>query len=536
MREEDCKQVPQSRNVAGTSQSLPPAILTPEPSYPYDAWVMAGGRLFRAHSQILGNHSPYLRASINSLREPRLLLPHIPAGGFAAVLSYMYTGRITLTQAPIYEILITAHILQMPAIVALCQTLLTTSQISSSEIMRQTFSIEDITEDKRLRISYSDRPLPEALSAWRSLAQLVPTSMSKDRDKANSTLIRPTPTRPMALVAEEKAEPPNSDGHHSHLDFSHSMKDVPFRLTSESPSPSLNDKDGDERQSVGRFSSVVLDVAACDGPVFFERVINKAFKAGNESDPKCFSGSDSESSESEINVVDTADDDTNSLSESFSLTPSFMQRLQPNLSTTEGGSRTYHCVYCNNNFKSHYCYQKHMRRHINPITAEQTENITQTKEADISNTTEEKPDEESAIPTSSGTKRGYFYSKNDRNLFKRKAQLSENDSGSGSESQSSTSGGSISSVTTGTKLKVLDLNVQYFPCKTCGSKFPSYYFVHKHRRLCHNEEEPPEKGKNISLATSSTSPAKQPITSVNGSINTTDTMTETIAAKVKNSC
>lgn len=31
----------------------------------------------------------------------------------------------------------------------------------------------------------------------------------------------------------------------------------------------------------------------------------------------------------------------------------------------------------------------------------------------------------------------------------------------------------------------LDLNVQYFPCKTCGCKFPSYYFVHKHRRLCH---------------------------------------------------
>ena len=37
--------------------------------------------------------------------------------------------------------------------------------------------------------------------------------------------------------------------------------------------------------------------------------------------------------------------------------------------------------------------------------------------------------------------------------------------------------------------KVLDLNVQYFPCKTCGSKFPSYYFVHKHRRMCHQDEE-----------------------------------------------
>ncbi|XP_041972450.1 protein TRACHEARY ELEMENT DIFFERENTIATION-RELATED 7A [Aricia agestis] len=30
----------------------------------------------------------------------------------------------------------------------------------------------------------------------------------------------------------------------------------------------------------------------------------------------------------------------------------------------------------------------------------------------------------------------------------------------------------------------------YYPCKTCGSKFPSYYFVHKHRKRCHADEPP----------------------------------------------
>ncbi|CAH2093438.1 unnamed protein product [Euphydryas editha] len=30
--------------------------------------------------------------------------------------------------------------------------------------------------------------------------------------------------------------------------------------------------------------------------------------------------------------------------------------------------------------------------------------------------------------------------------------------------------------------------VHYYPCKTCGSKFPSYYFVHKHRKRCHADE------------------------------------------------
>lgn len=39
------------------------------------------------------------------------------------------------------------------------------------------------------------------------------------------------------------------------------------------------------------------------------------------------------------------------------------------------------------------------------------------------------------------------------------------------------------------EVRLLDLNVQYYPCKICGSKFPSYYFVHKHRKLCHSNSE-----------------------------------------------
>ena len=34
-------------------------------------------------------------------------------------------------------------------------------------------------------------------------------------------------------------------------------------------------------------------------------------------------------------------------------------------------------------------------------------------------------------------------------------------------------------------LVMKDLNVQYFPCKLCGAKFPSYYFVHKHKKMWH---------------------------------------------------
>ena len=37
-------------------------------------------------------------------------------------------------------------------------------------------------------------------------------------------------------------------------------------------------------------------------------------------------------------------------------------------------------------------------------------------------------------------------------------------------------------------LAMKDLNVQYFPCKICGAKFPSYYFVHKHKKTWHQAQ------------------------------------------------
>ncbi|KAF9796627.1 hypothetical protein SFRURICE_012720 [Spodoptera frugiperda] len=36
--------------------------------------------------------------------------------------------------------------------------------------------------------------------------------------------------------------------------------------------------------------------------------------------------------------------------------------------------------------------------------------------------------------------------------------------------------------------KAARATLHYYPCKTCGCKFPSYYFVHKHRKRCHAEE------------------------------------------------
>jgi hypothetical protein len=190
-------------------------------------------------------------------------------------------------------------------------------------------------------------------------------------------LVPPPAADPVASTSAASPPPPPSPVL-SHASDSSSDRAV---TVTDVPSPCKNRG----KRSNGK---VITDIACCDGPVRFRRVLNSNY---GRIDSK-------QENESEKGKVSEEDDKR----------PVFV------------------CHYCKHTFKSHYCYRKHTRRHINPI--------------------------------------------------------------SGATKEESSTGA------------VLDLNVQYYPCKTCGSKFPSYYFVHKHRKLCHPNE----------TSSTSTGPASSP--------------------------
>nr|XP_033331739.1 SH3 domain-containing protein C23A1.17 isoform X2 [Megalopta genalis] len=170
--------------------------------------------------------------------------------------------------------------------------------------------------------------------------------------------------------------------------------------------------------------SVVYDVACCDGPIKFHRVLNENYSpsASCGSSPasqarlqRCFEAENASGRENDENGGPAGNG-----------CDPMAVAIDTEAGNAAGGSYT--CGYCRHTFKSQYCYRKHTKRHLLPTRLNESSSV--------------------------GTGQRPEPQRNRR------------------------------------EVRLLDLNVQYYPCKICGCKFPSYYFVHKHRKLCHANERP----------------------------------------------
>lgn len=284
----------------------------------------------------------------------------------------MYTGYLDLNISNIYNVLLATHILHMPRALEICRTFL----LQSHPLEARTNII---------------KPIPNRKSALPYPQIFAPTFC--DLQKSEQT--------PFKTIVNEK-----------HVEKASTSKMADAPEIAKKPSVEKPAKIFKRRAESSSKEKTVVDIACCDGPVRFHRVINKNYG---------LPGGENDYAFEEVNSNEVMNKVMNE---------SIRDKQMSDENNVQSSSDLFTCLYCNHTFKSQYCYQKHARRHLNPISLD--------------------------------------------------IKAGQTDAGCNGKRE----------------VKLLDMNVQYYPCKTCGSKFPSYYFVHKHRKLCHAEEMADNSNKN----------------------------------------
>ncbi|KAK6640724.1 hypothetical protein RUM44_012421 [Polyplax serrata] len=458
------------------------------------------GYQFVAHKQLVSMHSGYLKSLIQNetnafgMSITNISLPNISSESFAPLLSFMYTGYLDLTNENIYSVLLATHLLHMPRALDLCRAYLVRNQTDihqppegHSNIFQppnNTNLIKPIPSRKVHNFPqsiWSPVNLPPIMLYTRPEGPFQCISPTEKRDLSPEVTAKPVEEAksPLAIPSTSKTNKKTSD----------SSSDSPSFFTCDertvdvlkSPQRKVHKRKENVVKPSKKINNenlkVEFDVACCDGPVRFHRVLNESYGVNLEE------VDDSNASKMDEDLDKIAEKEylenypkTQFLKLKSSNFSNFMhqQMINSNLfkkPRTKGviqlrkvvnkeipnrekslseenndepekydnSERAFTCVYCKHTFKSRYCYQKHARRHINSVR----------EGGDVAN------DKSTTVPRQVPSK-----------------------------PDGSKEGGNVRR-----EVRLLDMNVQYYPCKTCGSKFPSYYFVHKHRKICHANEE-----------------------------------------------
>ncbi|XP_055620538.1 uncharacterized protein LOC129764917 [Toxorhynchites rutilus septentrionalis] len=485
-------------------------LAPPTTALPPDTIIEVGPPPFTryaAHSALVSAHSGYLRAAVRSdnstgsVETVPIYVPNVTAEQFTPLLTYMYTGFLDLNIENIFGVLLATHILHMPRALEMCRAFLSGTQTENYFMGLNTISatagasnshnqpkpISDLENRKVVRpiaskatgigLNFIAPPashilLPSTHTPFKSFSTIGTASVSKlSESKRNS----PPPVTTSEITEKLK---PVDDTNNESSETSKSIKDSNNQKRQSKSLKRCSNKSecilaAIAKNSPSNDKSVIIDIASCDGPVRFRRVLNDRYGMNNNticlanesnSPSRYMSSSFHEqmvrninehkqnlSSAESYNCGSNKDENSQDNNQS----QSSQQSGAPNTNSagTTSAGETYSCVYCKHTFKSQYCYQKHAKRHLIPLSLEIGSNAAATTVDDT------------------------VASDGEKETVTKFGKSSSNGSGGG--------GGG------GTKreVKPLDMNVQYYPCKTCGSKFPSYYFVHKHRKMCHADED-----------------------------------------------
>lgn len=151
-----------------------------------DCNVLVGGRLFRAHRNILFGSSGYFRMLLSqgareSLKPARASFDAFTPDTFATILDFVYSGHLALGSANVIEVMSAASYLQMDDVIAYCKAFIE----SSLEI-----SVKEETEDA----------LPPQSIMWE------PEDDSKDKDKDKDQGSDCQPVLELGLQDEQVAQ------------------------------------------------------------------------------------------------------------------------------------------------------------------------------------------------------------------------------------------------------------------------------------------------------------------------------------------
>lgn len=388
---------------------------------------------FSAHATILSAQSGFFRAAISranelgKLADNCIYLPNITVEHFTPLLSYMYSGYLELTFENIFGVLLATHLLHMPRALEICRDFLAHTQRQQSDFYSS--AVPTLT---------SSAPTSKVVRPIASKASNVGLNFVSP-PKASSSLLFPshgTPFKSFAISPSIEIASKIMKLNDSKIEAqSSNEQSLPNKTTPVKPVAAQNNRKLTETvQTSCESDKVIIDIASCDGPVRFRRILNEAFEKNKKQILLPSSDSLNEVKYHQSNVLSFHQQMVKNINEQYSKNKTFSSQNSEESENSQHSGDLYTCVYCNHTFKSKYCYQKHAKRHLNPLNS-------------VGKCREDCESSDGDVKKMS----------NDNLTVKRDS------------------------------IKPLDMNVQYYPCKTCGCKFPSYYFVHKHRKMCHPE-------------------------------------------------